>query len=77
MGDIIGTLGVLSVLAAYFLSQRGVLDVHDPRYLWMNFIGATGIVISFFWAWNLSAFLMESAWAGISAWGLIRLKHKT
>lgn len=76
MGNSVGTIGVLLILVAYYLSQRGTMTIRDPGYLWMNFIGALGIVFSLFWNWNLPAFLMESAWAGISMWGLVKLRQK-
>ena len=75
LAEMIGIAGVFFMLLAYYLSQRGVCAVHDARYLWMNFLGAGAVVFSLFWAWNLPAFLVESAWAAISAYGLIRRKR--
>lgn len=74
--NIVGTVGVLTLLVAYFLSQRGSYTVNDPRYLWMNLIGAVAIIFSLFWEWNFPAFLIETAWAGISIYSLVRLKQK-
>lgn len=76
MANIIGTMGVISMLAAYFFSQRGTMTIQDPVYLWMNCLGALGVLFSLFWAWNFPAFLIETAWAAISAWGLIKLRQK-
>jgi hypothetical protein len=73
--NLVGITGVLLMLAAYFLSQRGALTVHDARYLWLNLLGAVAVVFSLFREWNLPAFLIESAWAAISAYSLIRRKQ--
>ncbi len=76
VSNIIGIIGVVLMLAAFFLSQRGTITIRDPRYLWMNLTGAVAVIFSLFWAWNLPAFLIESAWAVISAYGIITSKQK-
>jgi hypothetical protein len=76
MFNIIGIVGMLLFLAAYYLLQQDALSAHDPRYLWMNFTGSIAVLASLLWAWNLPSFLLESAWAIISAYGLIRLRRK-
>jgi len=73
----IGTFGVLLMLAAYGLLQRGKLHMHDLRYLWMNLSGALLVLVSLYQAWNLPAFLIESAWAAISAYSILTVKKKT
>ena len=73
--NLVGTGGVLSLLVAYFMAQRGTLTVNDIRYLWMNLGGAIAILFSLIWEWNFPAFLIEAAWAGISAYSIMKLKQ--
>lgn len=74
--NMIGIAGMALFLVAYFLLQRDIFSAHDPRYLWMNFAGSIALIISLLWSWNLAAFLLESAWAFISTYGLIKLRRK-
>lgn len=62
----IGVVGVILTVAAYFLLQTGKISAEKPLYSWLNGVGATMIVFSLFWEWNLPSFLMEGIWALIS-----------
>ena len=68
----IGIIGVIMMLVAYFLLQKGVFSDHNNNYLMLNLIGAIMSIISLCWAWNLSAFIMELIWSVISVYGLIK-----
>lgn len=68
--DAVGTLGVAMVLVAYFLLQKETLKSDGHLYLWLNLIGSVLILLSVFYAWNLSAFIIECAWIVISVYGL-------
>lgn len=68
----IGMMGMALFLVAYFLLQRETFTSHDPRYLWMNFAGSIAVILSLIRFWNFPVFLLESAWAVISAQGLIK-----
>lgn len=74
--NIIGLAGVLAILVGYFLLQRGKVTSHEPRYLWMNFLGSLAVLISLFFHWNAPAFVMELAWVLISAYSLFGPKQK-
>ena len=71
----IGLIGMLLLLGAYFLLQRGTVASHDPLYLWMNLTSAVALGISLLWSWNLACFLIECAWVMISVYGLIKLRR--
>jgi hypothetical protein len=71
--DYLGLFGVLVVLAAYAGVQLGRLDSRKAGTLLMNFGGASLVMISLIWKFNVSAFLVEAAWALIAAFGLVRL----
>ena len=68
--DWIGLAGTSSVLGAYFLLQAGRLHGQRIVFQLLNLIGAIGLLISLFGSFNLSVFLMESAWAAVSAFGI-------
>lgn len=65
LADSIGLLGAGIILAAYFLLQTGKTE-QSARYSQMNFVGSFLVLFSLYWAWNLPAFVINSAWAVIS-----------
>ncbi|MDB5695416.1 MAG: conserved hypothetical rane spanning protein [Sphingomonas bacterium] len=70
--DAIGLLGVLLLLIAYGLTVGGRIDPLKPAALLLNLLGAIGILISLLGAFNLSALVIETAWAVIAIGGLAR-----
>jgi hypothetical protein len=74
--DIAGLTGVALILAAYAAAQLKRLDPTRPPALVMNLVGACLILLSLTRAFNLSAVIVEGAWALIALFGLIRaLRH--
>jgi hypothetical protein len=74
--NLIGLTGMASFLFAYLMLQRGRWTHDSYIYLMVNLAGAILILISLWHDWNLSAFLLECAWAAISSWGLWKLYRK-
>lgn len=75
--DAIGLLGVFALLIAYGLTVAGRIDPLRPAALLLNLFGALGILASLWGAFNLSALVIETAWAMIAIGGLIRhLLHR-
>jgi hypothetical protein len=70
VGNSVGFLGITCFLVAYFLLQKGTITAQGIRYLGLNLIGAILVMISLLIDWNLSAFLLEAAWALISIYGI-------
>jgi hypothetical protein len=70
--DIVGSLGVALLLAAFFLNLVGVLPQDSRRYAGLNVIGA-GLAC---WASWMIAFLpfvvLEGTWAVVAAAALVR-----
>ena len=62
-------------IVAFFLLQVGKTTPQTPFYLWLNLIGALAVMVSLFKFWNLSSFVIECFWAGISAYGLFKGKR--
>ena len=70
--DIIGLVGVVLIVVAYLMLQLGKLPSSSPSYSLLNAIGAFLVMVSLFFDFNLSAFLMEAFWFLISLFGLMR-----
>lgn len=71
--DIAGLVGVMIMLGAYAGAQARRLDPVKAPALTMNLVGAGLVMLSLTRNFNLSAFIMEAAWACVAAYGLIRL----
>lgn len=76
LAEILGLVGVASITIAYFLLNQGKLQADQWFYPAINFLGASLIMYSLFYNWNLSAFLMEFTWAAISLFSAIKLLAK-
>ena len=71
--DAAGLVGVVLILIAYAAAAWGKLDPERPLSLLANLIGASLILWSLLaGAFNLSAAVMEGAWALVAAGGLLR-----
>jgi hypothetical protein len=73
LADAAGLVGVVTIILAYAGAQLGRLDPVKAPSLMMNFGGACLIILSLLNSFNLSAFLMEAAWALVALFGLIRI----
>lgn len=71
--DVAGLVGVGLMLVSYAGVQAGRLDARGLTGLLMNLIGSCLVLYSLSADFNLSAAIMEGAWALIAAYGLIRL----
>lgn len=74
--DFLGNVGVAMMLVAFFLLQAQKMSAHDLSYLLLNGIGAVLVLMSLCFAFNLSAFVIETAWVAISVYGIIRVLRK-
>lgn len=74
--DLLGVVGVLLILTAYAGATTGRLDPKRPIALLLNLAGALLILWSLSFEFNLSAVLMEAAWALVALFGLVRLALK-
>ena len=71
--DALGVVGVLLILTAYAGATSGKLDARRAPALLLNLAGAVLILLSLYFDFNLSAALMEGAWALVALIGLARL----
>ena len=74
--DAIGLGGTALILGTYALTVAGRIDAQRAPALAGNFAGATLILISLSHDFNLSAAIVEGAWALIAGVGLLRLTLK-
>jgi hypothetical protein len=71
--DAAGLAGVLMILVAYGAAAMGRLDASRPISLLANLVGASLILASLLAGdFNLSATVMEGAWALVAFIGLAR-----
>ena len=74
--DAIGLAGTAIILGTYALTVGDRIDARRVPALTGNFLGATLILVSLSHDFNLSAVIVETAWALIAGVGLIRLAMK-
>ena len=74
--DAAGVAGVVMILVAYAGATTGRLDPKRAIALVLNLVGASLILLSLAYDFNLSAVLMEGAWALVALVGLARLALK-
>lgn len=75
--DAAGLCGVVLILVAYAGAALGRLDAQRAPALFLNLVGACLILWSLLAdRFNLSATVMEGAWALVALAGLIRLARK-
>lgn len=71
--DLLGVVGVLLILVAYAGATSKRLDPAEAPALLLNLAGALLILLSLYFDFNLSAVLMEGAWALVALYGLGKL----
>lgn len=70
--DLLGNIGVLLILVTYLLLQLERIDSRSLGYSVSNAMGALLILVSLYFKFNLSAFIVEFFWLLISIIGVIR-----
>lgn len=71
--DTIGIIGVLCILAAYFLLQTEKIRSDELRYPVLNLVGAVLILVSLTHTFNLASFVIEICWIAISLYGIAKI----
>ncbi len=70
--DFIGNLGVFFILLAYFMLQINKMKNDSFAYSALNGGGAFLILVSLYYDFNLSAFIIESFWLLFSFIGIFK-----
>lgn len=70
--QIIGFVGMLFIVWAYFLLQAGKNGIDSLYYQLLNLIGAVLLLISLFVHFNLGSFIIEVFWIIITIYGMYK-----
>ncbi len=68
----IGWYGVLAILLAYVLSNLETISINSLVYLGLNFTGSIAIVLEAFTKKDRPVIVLNTIWALIAVWGIIR-----
>ncbi len=68
--DILGTLGVAVIILTYALLQLGRIRSELVLYSILNAVGASLILISLYFDFNLPSVIVEAFWLLISLFGI-------
>jgi hypothetical membrane protein len=77
VGQTVQIAGALAILAGFALAQFGVLNQHARPYLLLNFAGAFVLSLAAYFERQWGFLLLEGVWTLVSAWGLVRLSHRS
>jgi hypothetical protein len=75
MDQIVQVVGALLILAAYAAAQFRRLDQDSLSYLALNLVGSVILAILALHESQWGFLLLETVWALVSAWGLLRLRR--
>ena len=70
--DLVGNIGVFLILITYLLLQLNKIDNQTIKYSLLNAVGASAILFSLYFRFNLSAFIVELFWLIISLMGAVK-----
>ena len=70
--DVIGTVGVGTIIVTYVLLQAGRIRSEQLAYSTLNATGATLIIVSLYFNFNFPAFIVEFFWLLISLIGVAK-----
>ena len=68
--DLIGSLGVGIIILTYIALQLEKIRSETLLYSLLNAVGASLILVSLFYSFNFSAFIVEFFWLLISLFGV-------
>lgn len=73
--NIIGIIGTLLTVVAYFLSSFGIIKT-GITYQLLNVFGSIGLIISLTVHHNIAAMILETTWLVISIGAFINILYK-
>jgi multidrug transporter EmrE-like cation transporter len=70
--DLVGNIGVATIVITYLLLQLNKIDSVGLAYSLFNGLGASLVIVSLLFEFNISAFAIEFFWLLISVVGIAR-----
>jgi len=70
--DFVGNIGVILIIAAFYLNVAEKIKSTDRSYNLLNLIGSILLLTSLIYNPNLSNIIIEIIWGGISLMGLYK-----
>jgi len=70
--QVLSVAGAGLILLAFFGLQRRWWPSTHAGYLWFNLIGSLILAFVAIWDRRIGFVLLETAWAGVSAWSIVR-----
>lgn len=77
MDQVVQVIGALLILAGFAAAQFGWLDQRSRTYLWLNLVGSVILAYLAIVEQQWGFVLLETVWAAVSAWGLLRRGEAT
>lgn len=74
--NIVGMIGTIMVVGAYFLLQIDRIDAKGFAFNCCNLVGAILLLLSLLVHFNLASFVIELFWIAASIVGLVRVYQK-
>jgi len=75
--QVIGFVGMIFIIYAYFLLQVGKYDSKSLQFQYINLVGAILLLISLCVHFNLGSFIIEVFWILITLYGIAKNKKKS
>lgn len=73
MEPLIELVGAVLILSAFVLAQLGRLPTESAPYLVLNLVGSGLLTVVAALDWDTGFLLLESVWACVSAYSLVKL----
>ena len=73
--NLAGFAGMGCVLLAYAMANSGKWTAAQLRFHCVNLAGALLIIVSLMHDWNMPIFVLETAWACIAIYGIIKARR--
>lgn len=74
--NLIGLIGTGIYFTSYALLSAGKLNGNGAKYIVINALAASCVLISLFHDWNLASAIIQTGWIILSLVGLYRLARK-
>jgi hypothetical protein len=72
MAQAVQIAGALAILIAFVAAQAGLVDQRSRAYLITNLVGSAVLAAAAYLERQWGFFILETAWAAVSALGLVR-----